>query len=76
MHARLLTSNGFWALQWDGDSRPVLTSFPASADWTKVLKALRREYRDVEIEEPAGPGWLFEVEELRPYEMEPGGLFT
>jgi hypothetical protein len=76
MRARLLTANGFWSLMWDGDTRPVLTSFPASADWRKVLKALRREYRDVDIEEPQGPLWLFELEELRPYETEQGGLFA
>jgi hypothetical protein len=75
MKARLLPVFGYWAIWFEGDKRPVLTSFKASLDAAKVLRAVRREYPDVSIEGPQEAAWLFEMEELRPYESG-GGLFA
>lgn len=80
MNARLLISNGLWAIQWPHAARPVFTRFPAATRPEKVLKAIQREYPDDTFEPPPSTGWLFEMTEAEddthPYEMSAPPLFA
>lgn len=75
MLARLTPLHGFWAVSFDG-SRPEFTRFPVSTDVRKVQRAVERDFPGWSVETPASTGWLFELEELRPYEMEAAPLFA
>lgn len=76
MNARLLISNGLWAIQWPHAARPVFTRFPAATRPEKVLKAVQREYPGDTFDMPTTTGWLFEIEELRECEMSASPLFA
>lgn len=76
MNARLLISNGLWAIQWPTATRPVYTRFPAADRPEKVLRAVQREYPGDTFDMPTATGWLFDVEELRECEMSAAPLFA
>ena len=59
MKGQLEILHGLWAIRWEG-GRVDFTRFPPSVKAERVLRAVRAEFRGVEITGPAEPGWLFE----------------
>lgn len=73
MTARLAPLHGLWAVSFDG-SRTEFTRYKATEDARKVQKAVERDFPGWQVETPASTGWLFELEELRPHEMDAAPL--
>lgn len=75
MTATLRPLHGLWAVSFDG-SRPEFTRYRATEDAEKVRRAVQKDFPGWQVETLASTGWLFELEELRPHEMEAAPLFS
>lgn len=74
MTAQLRPLHGLWAVSFDG-SRPEFTRYKATEDARKVQRAVAKDFPGWQVETPTSTGWLFELEELRPCEMDAAPLF-